>query len=427
MEIIGTASKVTIYIGESDRHGNKPLYMAILELLKAEDCAGATVVRGLAGFGAHSRIRTATIVDLAADLPLIVQWVDDPARVARVMPRLVEMVTEGLITCEEVEVLTYGHRELRALHAAAPVRDVMSREVRSVTADTPVAEAIEMLIGKVYRALPVVDAERRVVGILTDGDLLARLDLPDASLQRALTEAELNRELALLRDSGQTVADLMVSPVITVTEDAPIADAVRVMTERGIKRLPVVDHKGQLVGMVSRVDVLRALAQPPMREASERTPQPGTHAKVADVMLTQVQTVRSDAKLNKIVELLVSTAERRVVVVDAQRHVLGIITDGDLLKRATADERAGILQALGRRLPGGRRPVTLDVAGRTADEVMTAHPITVTADTPLLQALRLLLQHKIKRLPVVDDEARLVGLVGRAQILQALAQALPRV
>lgn len=427
MEIIGTASKVTIYIGESDRHGNKPLYMAILELLKAEDCAGATVVRGLAGFGAHSRIRTATIVDLAADLPLIVQWVDDPARVARVMPRLVEMVTEGLITYEEVEVLTYGHRELRALHAAAPVRDVMSREVRSVAPDASVAQATEMLIGKAYRALPVVDAQRRVVGILTDGDLLARLDLPDASLQRALTEAELNRELALLRDSGQTVADLMVSPVITVTEDAPIADAVRVMTERGIKRLPVVDHKGQLVGMVSRVDVLRALAQPPMREASERTPQPGTHAKVADVMLTQVQTVRSDAKLNKIVELLVSTAERRVVVVDAQRHVLGIITDGDLLKRATADERAGILQALGRRLPGGRRPVTLDVAGRTADEVMTAHPITVTADTPLLQALRLLLQHKIKRLPVVDDEARLVGLVGRAQILQALAQALPRV
>lgn len=143
-------------------------------------------------------------------------------------------------------------------------------------------------------------------------------------------------------------------------------------------------------------------------------------------MLTQVQTVRSDAKLNKIVELLVSTAERRVVVVDAQRHVLGIITDGDLLKRATADERAGILQALGRRRPGSR-PAALALAGRTADEVMTAQPVTVTAETPLLEALRLLLQHKVKRLPVVDSEGRLVGLVGRGQILQALAQALPRV
>ncbi len=424
MEIIGTASKVTIYIGESDRHGNKPLYLAILELLKAEDCAGATVVRGLAGFGAHSRIRTATIVDLSPDLPLIIEWVDDPARVARVMPRLVEIVTEGLITHEEVEVLEYGHRELRALRAAAPVRDVMSREVRSVTPDTPVAEAIEMLIGKVYRALPVVNAEQHVVGILTDGDLLARLDLPDASLQRELTEIELGRELDFLRRSGLTVGELMVSPVITLNENAPIADAVRVMTERTIKRLPVVDHEGKLTGMVSRVDVLRALAQPPLREADERAPHPGVHTRVEDVMLTQVRTVRGDAPLNKVVDLLVSTAERRVVVVDAQRRVLGIITDGDLLKRAAAGERAGILRALGRRLPGESH-ATLGLAKQTATELMTPQPVTVAPDAPLLEALRLLLHHKIKRLPVVDGEGKIVGLIGRSQILQALAQALP--
>ena len=425
MEIIGTATKVTIYIGESDRWGQKSLYMAILELLKAEDCAGATVTRGLAGFGAHSRIRTATIVDLSPDLPLIVEWVDDPARVARLMPRLVEMVAEGLIACQEVEVVTYGHRELRALRAAAPVRDLMSREARTVTPDTPIAAALEMLIGKAYRALPVVDDERRVVGILTDGDLLARLELPSASVHLELTEAELGRELDALRRSGQTAGDLMISPVVTTTEDAPIADAVRIMTERGIKRLPVVDRAGRLVGVVSRVDVLRALAQPPVRETGERVPQPGIHAKVGDVMLADVPTVRADAPLNKVVDLLVSAAERRVVVVDAQRHALGIITDGDLLKRAGAGERAGVLQALGGRLLGGRG-ATIDLARRTAAEVMTGHPITVTPETLLLDALRLLLQNKIKRLPVVDSDGQVVGLVGRGEILQALAQDLPR-
>jgi len=71
MEIVGTATKVTIYVGESDRWGQKSLYMAILEMLKAEDCAGATVTRGLASFGAHRRIRTASIVDLSSDLPLV--------------------------------------------------------------------------------------------------------------------------------------------------------------------------------------------------------------------------------------------------------------------------------------------------------------------------------------------------------------------
>jgi len=62
---------------------------------------------------------------------------------------------------------------------------------------------------------------------------------------------------------------------------------------------------------------------------------------------------------------------------------------------------------------------------RTTGGVMTANPITVTPETPLLDALRLLLQHKIKRLPVVDTDGKLVGLVGRGEILQALAQDLP--
>jgi CBS domain-containing protein len=424
MEIVGIATRVTIYIGESDRWGQKALYMAILELLKAEDCAGATVMRGIAGFGAHSRIRTAGIVDLSSDLPLIIEWVDDPARIARVMPRLVEMVAEGLIACQEVEVVTYGHRRLRALRAAAPVRDLMSREVRTVTPGTSIAAALEMLIGKAFRALPVVDDERRVIGILTDGDLLARLELPSASVQLELNDAELGHELDALRRSGQTVGDLMVHPVITTTEDAPIADAIRVMTQRGVKRLPVVDRAAKLVGIISRVDVLRALAQPPVREVSERAPQPGVHVRVGEVMLVQVPTVRADAPLNQVVELIVSTAERRVVVIDGQRRVLGIITDGDLLKRASAGERAGILQAFAGWLTGsyGAR---IDLAKRTAAELMTGHPITVTPDTALLDALRLLLQHKIKRLPVVDGDGGLVGLVGRGEIMQALARDLP--
>jgi CBS domain-containing protein len=137
-----------------------------------------------------------------------------------------------------------------------------------------------------------------------------------------------------------------------------------------------------------------------------------------------VPTVRADASLNQVVERVVSTAERRVVVVDGQRHVLGIITDGDLLKRASDGERAGVLQAFARRFAGGGG-AAIDLTKRTAGGVMTANPITVIPETPLLDALRLLLQHKIKRLPVVDTDGKLVGLVGRGEILQALAQDLP--
>jgi len=249
------------------------------------------------------------------------------------------------------------------------------------------------------------------------------LGLPGAGVQSALTAAELGREMNALRRSGLTVADLMVSPVVTITEDAAIADAVRVMTERGIKRVPVVDRIGRVVGIVSRVDVLRALAQPLPREASERVLPPGEHVKVKDVMVVDVPTVQSTTPLNIVVDLLVNATQRRIVVVDAQRHVLGIITDGDLLKRAGAGERVGLLQAFARRFGSGG--ATIELTKRTADEVMTANPITVTPETPLLDALRLLLQHKIKRLPVVDAEGRMVGLVGRGAILQALATDFP--
>lgn len=419
MEIVGLAKKVTIYIGESDRWQRKPLHAAILEMLKKEDCAGATVTRALSGFGAHSRIHTASLVDLSADLPLIIEWVDNPDRVERVMPRLREMVLEGLITVHDVEVITYSHRRLRELPAEAPVRDVMSREVHKVQPDAPLAQAVELLLDKVYRALPVVDSEGRMMGILTDGDLLDKADILAISAQMELNEAELAQELYRLRQTGQTVGECMTPNPVTVTDETTIAQAVRVMVEHNIKRLPVVDAQGKLVGMVSRIDVLRALSQPPVAESPRKSPLPGQHVQVGDVMMTNVPTVRINAPLTEIVDLLVGHAQRRVVVIDEQRRVVGIITDGDLIKRATAAERGGIVQSLTRRLPLGQTE-SFQLSRRTAAEVMTGQVVTIGPETTLLEALRLLLEHKIKRLPVVDAEGRLLGLVGRGGILQTL-------
>lgn len=421
MEIIGLAKKVTVYIGESDRWKRKPLYLAILELLKQEDCAGATVTRGLAGFGAHSRIHTASLVDLSADLPLVIEWVDDPARMERVMPRLREMVIEGLITVHDVEVVAYSHRRLRELAAAAPVQDVMSREVHAVQPNTPLVTAVELLLDRVYRAVPVVDAEQRVVGILTDGDLLNRAGLLAISAQQELTEAELAQELHHLRQAGQTVGEVMKPNPVTVTSDTTIARAVELMTEHDIKRLPVVDADGKLAGMVSRVDVLRALAQPPVAELPRRDPPPGQHLRVADIMMTNVPIVPLKASLAEVVSLLVNSAQRRVVVVDENRRVAGIITDGDLIRRATGGERAGIIWSLTQRLPVDQG-TGFHLSQRTAAEVMTGQVITVSPDTPLLEALRLLLNHHIKRLPVVNAAGQLVGLVGRGGILQAMGR-----
>jgi uncharacterized protein len=108
MKIEGEAKRVRVYIGESDRWHGKPLFTAIVERCRAEGFAGATVLRGVEGFGAHSRIHTARILQLSEDLPIVVEIVDLAARIERLLPMLDKMVGEGLVTIEDVHVLKYS-------------------------------------------------------------------------------------------------------------------------------------------------------------------------------------------------------------------------------------------------------------------------------------------------------------------------------
>ena len=96
-----------IFIGESDRWQGRPLYEAIVLAAREHHLSGATVLRGQMGFGAHSRLHTSKILRLSEDLPIIVEIVDDPDRIHSFLPRLDEMVTEGLVTMEKVEIVWY--------------------------------------------------------------------------------------------------------------------------------------------------------------------------------------------------------------------------------------------------------------------------------------------------------------------------------
>lgn len=105
----GTQSLVRIFLGESDRYHQAPLARALLERLRAEGFAGATVMHGVAGFGASSVIHTAGLVELSADLPVLIEVVDDEAHVERLLPILDEMISGGaLVTVERVRVVKYA-------------------------------------------------------------------------------------------------------------------------------------------------------------------------------------------------------------------------------------------------------------------------------------------------------------------------------
>ena len=111
MKLEGEGTLLRIFIGESDTWEGRPLYQAIVSRVREEGIAGATVIRGIEGFGAHSRIHTTRILRLSEDLPVIVEIVDATDRIDRILPMLDSMVTEGLITMEKVHIVAYRSPE----------------------------------------------------------------------------------------------------------------------------------------------------------------------------------------------------------------------------------------------------------------------------------------------------------------------------
>lgn len=114
MKIEGEGQLLRVFVGESDRWEGRPLYEAIVRKVREKGLAGATVLRGMQGFGAHSRIHTTKILRLSEDLPIIIEIVDKAERIEGILPELDRMVTEGLITQERVHVIAYRHNEAGA-------------------------------------------------------------------------------------------------------------------------------------------------------------------------------------------------------------------------------------------------------------------------------------------------------------------------
>jgi hypothetical protein len=99
-----------IFINESFRLRGKPLYEAIVKEARALHLAGATVTKGIMGYGLDSKIHTAKILRLSEDLPIVIEIVDEPEKIEKILPFLEEHVTEGLVTLEKVQVVRYQHQ-----------------------------------------------------------------------------------------------------------------------------------------------------------------------------------------------------------------------------------------------------------------------------------------------------------------------------
>ena len=104
----GEQTMMRLFFGESDKYRRQPLYLALLKYLRKEGYAGATVLHGVAGFGARSRLHTTSLLRLSEDLPLVMEIVDTEERIHELLPVLDKMMPKGLVTLEKVRVLKYA-------------------------------------------------------------------------------------------------------------------------------------------------------------------------------------------------------------------------------------------------------------------------------------------------------------------------------
>ena len=400
--------RVRVYCGETDRHDGRPIYELLVEEARKQGAAGATVLRGVLGFGADSLIHTSKILRLSEDLPMIVEIVDRPERISAILPHLEPLVSRGLITRERLTA---------RFHCPILVRDVMAVDVATVGPDAPLPEVVRLLLTRGVKAVPVVAADGAVLGVITGGDLLTRGGMHTRlSLQERLPAEEQEGELSRL--AGQTARDVMTSPAVTVRDRMSLQAAAKLMSKKGLKRLPVLSEAGRLIGIVTRADILRAAAE--VAPAAESLPRftAGLFQSARDVMFKAVPTARQGDPLPDVVRKLVNSPLRRVVVVDEEGRVLGLVLDSDLLDRCGPSQKSGLIQAL-----FSRRKTTDACPLGTAGEVMQKDVYTTLEDAPLMAVLQKMVATQVKRLVVVDDDNHLLGIVDRDALLRVIAEA----
>ena len=143
-----------------------------------------------------------------------------------------------------------------------PVAEVMIRDVVTVKADAEMNEAVRLLSEKGVGGLPVVDDENRVVGVVTEADVLCMLGVERKHGFKDLMRYVLGESSCLKHKEGGMVSDFMASPAVVVRFDQDTLEAAGLLAQRRIKRLPVVDENNRLVGIITRADIVKAVAKP---------------------------------------------------------------------------------------------------------------------------------------------------------------------
>jgi CBS domain-containing protein len=415
---------IEIFAGEEARWRGEPLTSAIVHHVSRLKIPARTIVtRGIEGSYESGEIATGRLEILSYNMPVRITIILPAAEYDRVLSGVEEMVTDGIIAVRDVEVVSHKTRGL-LMPRYTQVHEIMTREPKRVSITTPLDEVARLLLSFPFTGLPVVDAEDRPVGVIAQGDLIYKAGLP----MRLGLLAESKREtLAAVLQSlvRKQAKDIMTHPAVTIGRDRLVTEAVDLMLRKRVKRLPVVDAAGKLVGILSRVDVFRTVMTecPDWKAFQDKNILVEGLRLVSDIMRRDTHTVLPETPVEEVLRIIDCSDIQRVCVVDRDGTFLGLISDLDLLV-SFSDLHPGIWDYFMSKVPfteRGRRHKELmeHLRAKTAAEVMNTDIVTVREDASIGEAIRLMLDRAIKRLPVLDAERKFKGMISRDSLLRA--------
>ena len=417
-------SVIEIFTSEGVRCQNRILYEDVLAYVRGlKIAARCTVTKGTEACYEDGVMATQSIVDLSHNMPLKIEIILPSAELDPVLEVLGQMVCEGIVGARELHVYWHKARK-RLLPPQIKVRDIMTPSPKSVQRTTPVDQVVRLLLSQTFTGIPVVDAQERPVGVISQTDLIYRAGMPMRLALMANSEPE-TVDMILKSFSEMTAESIMTRPDVHIQEDALLTDGVNLMLEKNVKRLLVVDAWGKLTGIVSRMDVFQTITRESPDWKAVRTGEitvADAHF-VSDIMRRDTHTVLPDASVEAVLQMIHTDDIQRVAVVDRTGRLLGLISDRNLLS-AFSDEEPGVWQYLTRFVSfseKGKRQKSLQdrLRRRKAKDVMKKDVITVREDAFIEDAIQIMTEKGIKRLPVVDEDGIYRGMINRDSLLRA--------
>jgi len=415
---------IEIFTSGEARWRGEPLHEAVVRFVREQKLAARCLVtRATDGCYENGEIASRKLEILSFNMPLRITILLPAADCDRLLPNLDEMVSDGLVTAQDVEVVAHKTRQ-RLLPRQIKVRDIMTPSPSRVTPATPLDEVVRLLLAAVFTGVPVVDADSRPVGVVTQGDLIYKGGMPLRLGLLAVAQGD-QLEAVLAALAPKTAREIMTAPAIVIDGDQSVTEAVELMITKQLKRLPVVDAKGRLQGMLSRLDVFRACMReaPAWQTFAGLRIQVGNLSLVADITRRDTQTVLSETPVEEVIRIIDANDLQRVAVVGPDGRLLGLISDRDLLGAFMPEHPEGIWGYLTGLLPFTERGKRYQEFGetlrsRTAAEVMNVSIVTVREDAPIDDAIRLMTEKGLKRLPVLDGQGRFQGMISRDSLLR---------